>query len=145
MGKLDTAKKEKIEKLLPDFAHSVQSEKLDALERRINLYTKELLKDLNAPYNDAKKHLEMKISYVIDLIEDKGCYERVRIGLQTNLGNALEPICVIIFSFVLLSTNKLIKHPINPINIVFILCFHIHYEFGILLLDVSTTISHNEI
>jgi hypothetical protein len=83
--------KTKVQKQFPDFAEMVDAMNVDALEDRLNIYAKELEKvkkaqeadvdlekakelvsDLSAPYRDAKKAIELKTSYIISLIGEKG-------------------------------------------------------------------------
>lgn len=85
------SKKEKVEKLYPDFVVTVQSMKIDELEQRINFLAKEkekvakaqeedlglqqakeTVKEMSAPYNDTKKAIDLQMSYVIHLLEEKG-------------------------------------------------------------------------
>lgn len=84
-------KKTKVQKQFPDFVEMVDSMNVEALETRLNIYAKEaqkvknaqeedvdlknakdLVTELNAPYKDAKKALEMKMGYIITLIGEKG-------------------------------------------------------------------------
>lgn len=84
-------KKTKVQKKFPDFVEMVDSMSVADLEGRINIYAKELekvrnaqdedkelnnakelAKELSAPYRDAKKAIELKISYIITLIGEKG-------------------------------------------------------------------------
>jgi len=88
---IDVKMKTKVQKQFPDFVEMVDSMNVDALEDRLNIYAKELEKvkkaqeadtdlsnakelvsELGAPYRDAKKAIELKTSYIISLIGEKG-------------------------------------------------------------------------
>ena len=91
MSEIDVKKKEKIQRQFPDFVEMVDSMSVEQLEGRLNIYAKELEKvkiakerdvalnsaknlvsELSAPYNEAKKAIELKTSYIIMLIAEKG-------------------------------------------------------------------------
>jgi SMC interacting uncharacterized protein involved in chromosome segregation len=84
-------KKLKIQKKFPQFTEMVDAMSVEQLEDKLNVYAKEqekvkkakeddvelnkakdLVSDLSAPYNDAKKAIELKMSYIIMQIGEKG-------------------------------------------------------------------------
>lgn len=83
--------KEKVQKEYPEFVEAVDGLSVDALEKKISTYAKELEKSeqhkkdnealknaayekslLEAPYRDVKKAIGLKVKYLIDLIGEKG-------------------------------------------------------------------------
>lgn len=83
--------KEIIEKDYPEFADTVLGMTVEQLNSRLaqhakdldqideakdndikRMETQELLKEINAPYNDAKKLFKLKNKYIINLIKEKG-------------------------------------------------------------------------
>jgi hypothetical protein len=88
---INVEKKKKVQKKFPDFCEVVDSMSVKDLEVKLNLYAKEnervikakeddqdlkraqeLVSELVAPYNDAKKALALKMFYIVSLIEEKG-------------------------------------------------------------------------
>jgi hypothetical protein len=91
MSEIDVKMKTKVQKQYPDFVDMVDSMTVDQLEDRLNIYAKEqekvkkakeadmdlknakeLASELGAPYADAKKAIDLKTSYIISLIGEKG-------------------------------------------------------------------------
>jgi hypothetical protein len=81
----------KIQKQMPEFFDEVASLDSDALEHRVVQLAKDLgdvekakegdealeqaretAKELNAPYNESRKAIRLKTSYLIQLLEEKG-------------------------------------------------------------------------
>jgi len=95
---IDVKMKTKVQKQFPDFVEMVDAMNVEALEDRLNIYAKEqekvkkakeadvdlknakelaknakeLASELAAPYNEAKKAIDLKTSYIISLIGEKG-------------------------------------------------------------------------
>jgi len=82
---------EQVEKLYPDFIEATAGLSVEDLELKLSTYaksqeeiivsqeedtklsdTKELLKELNAPYGDAKKAIRLKMRFIIAAIKDAG-------------------------------------------------------------------------
>jgi superfamily II RNA helicase len=80
-----------VEKKYPDFADTVLGLSVEDLEKRLSTYAKErdnvreakendekleeianLKSELEAPYKDATKAIDLKSRYIIQLIKDKG-------------------------------------------------------------------------
>jgi len=91
MAEIDVVMKTKVQKKFPDFVESVDSLSIAELEARVNVYAKEqekvrnalekdtdlknakeLASELAAPYRETKKAIELKTSYIIALIGEKG-------------------------------------------------------------------------
>lgn len=82
---------EKVEAEFPEFVESIMGLSVEELNARITQYTKNLdeseehrkanetlrnLKDqvaeINGPYNDVKKAINLKTKYIIELVKEKG-------------------------------------------------------------------------
>lgn len=90
MGKKKDIKHE-VQKKYPDFSEAVDGLSVGDLETRLSTYAKELVKikeakeadeklndvlalkaELEGPYKDAKKAVELKSEYMVTLIREKG-------------------------------------------------------------------------